>query len=95
MVVLYPPTDFRTVLGEGKVLPRDEPAPSKEYDSGMPLTQGMVKLCDQAYILDSTNREDPKLSVILRKAENFPKKAWIAIGEADILFVSLSFEGDG
>jgi len=87
VVVLYPPTDFRIAKAKD-LLPRDQPAPAKTFDSGMPLTKGMVKLCDDAYVLKTTNREDSKLSVILGNASDFPKTVWVATGEADILFVS-------
>lgn len=82
---LYPPTDFRK---SGQSHTSRQSFRSQKYDSGMPLTSGMVKLCDDAYVLDSTDRNDPRLSTILARAEDFPRHVWVGTGSCDILFVS-------
>lgn len=89
VTALYPPTDFRKPEFNVRV---QQPSISKSYDSGVPLTFWMVGVCEDAYLLDSTDREDPKLSVILAKAKSFPKHICVVTGDCDILYVSTIVE---
>lgn len=89
VTALYPPTDFRQPRTNVRF---QQPSITKSYDSGLPLTFWMVGVCEDAYVLDSTDREDSRLSIILAKAKSFPQLVWVGTGSCDILYVSTMVE---